>query len=108
MGVSRGYLAKILSGQVEPYMRHLFEILEAVEVSPADFLAAVYPARSAPGSYSRIVLKRLAAVGTVAAIDEPVPGRADEEDDDDLVDPKLARQVRRILRGMLDPEASRG
>jgi transcriptional regulator with XRE-family HTH domain len=44
-GFSRGYLSQILCGNVELKFRHLITILDAVEVSPAELFAELYPRR---------------------------------------------------------------
>ncbi len=46
MELSSGYLSKILGGTVELRMRHVFMILDALEVDPADFFRAAFPRRN--------------------------------------------------------------
>ena len=48
LGVSRGYLSKILGGGVELRLQHLFDILRVLKISPAHFFHAAYPQASGP------------------------------------------------------------
>jgi transcriptional regulator with XRE-family HTH domain len=41
LGFSKGYLSQVLRGHVDLKMNHLFSLLEALEVAPGEFFAAV-------------------------------------------------------------------
>ena len=43
MGWSHGYLTRLMGGVIELKLRHLFDILKMIEVSPAEFFAEAYP-----------------------------------------------------------------
>lgn len=47
MGLSKGYLSRILGGRIELRAEQIFDILEALEIDPGTFFRAAYP--PAPG-----------------------------------------------------------
>jgi len=43
MGWSHGYLTRLMGGVIELKLRHVFDILAMIEVTPAEFFAEAYP-----------------------------------------------------------------
>jgi transcriptional regulator with XRE-family HTH domain len=67
MGLSTGYLSRILSGKVELRIEHVLGVCRAVGLPPAAFFEAAYPSRELDAETARLV----------AALQELLP--ADEE-----------------------------
>ena len=89
MGLSSGYLSKILGGTVELRMRHVFMILDAIEVDPADFFRVAFPRRLHPAA-SRTARRLMEDVQTLLAL-EPAPDAAAGDEFDEQVRQSLAR-----------------
>jgi hypothetical protein len=90
IGLSSGYLSKILGGTVELRARHILSILEAVGMEPADFFRLAFPRRYQPDggkSARRLIENVQAALGEGAA--EPDAG------------PNFDEQVKRSLSRLL-------
>jgi len=49
IGLSSGYLSKILGGTVDLRTRHILSIVEAVGMDPGDFFRLAFPRRRQPG-----------------------------------------------------------
>ena len=90
MGLSSGYLSKILSGAVELRVRHILAILEAVGLEPGHFFRLAFPLTGEPASEQarRLVAGVQAALGRKAT-EEPPP--APDFDD------KVKEALRRLL-----------
>ena len=77
---SPGYLRRVLSGQVELKLRHILAILRVLEIEPALFFRALYPAAGPAGTVRidelRQQLKELGFDG------EPGPTRPEVAMDD--------------------------
>jgi hypothetical protein len=89
LGLSSGYLSKILGGAVELRARHIFMILEAVGMDPADFFRLAYPLRAQPGGAEAHRL----AEGVQAALGQP----AVSEPEETAFDEKVKRSLVRLL-----------
>src|SRR4051812_31760858 len=57
MGLSSGYLSKILGGTVELRLRHVSMILDALEVDPADFYRVAFPRRQSSSRAGRRLME---------------------------------------------------
>lgn len=59
MGWSHGYLSRLFNGTIEPRLSHVFEILEILEVEPAEFFALAFPPQSGPPTEGGAQLRQL-------------------------------------------------
>lgn len=91
MSLSSGYLSKILGGTVELRMRHVFMILEAIEVDPADFFRVAFPQRFHPAA-SRTARRLMEDVETLLN-----QGHAPEALSEDDFDEQVKRSLIRLL-----------
>lgn len=89
MGLSSGYLSKILGGTVELRLRHVSMILDALEVDPSDFYRVAFPRRL---SSSRTGRRLMEDVESLLAKD-----RAPEALTDDEFDEQVKRSLTRLL-----------
>jgi transcriptional regulator with XRE-family HTH domain len=89
MGLSSGYLSKILGGTVELRLRHVSMILDALEVDPADFFRVAFPRRQ---SSSRAGRRLMEDVESLLARE-----RAPEALADDEFDEQVKRSLVRLL-----------
>jgi transcriptional regulator with XRE-family HTH domain len=89
MGLSSGYLSKILGGTVELRLRHVSMILDALEVDPADFYRVAFPRRQ---SSSRAGRRLMEDVESLLAKE-----RAPEALADDEFDEQVKRSLSRLL-----------
>jgi hypothetical protein len=91
LGMSSGYLSKILSGTVELRVRHILAILEAAGMEPGSFFELAYPgARQAWGKSEedrRLIESTRAALGQ----------RPPREDSDADFDDRVKRSLLRLL-----------
>lgn len=95
MGLSSGYLSKILGGTVELRTRHILMILAAVGMDPADFFRLAYPLGGKQGGNARLLIENVqAALGQETAA---------ERDADADFDEKVKRSLGRLL-GLLERE----
>jgi transcriptional regulator with XRE-family HTH domain len=53
MGVSDGIFYKVLNGKITMQMRHLLMIVDALEMTPAEFFEVAYPKTTLPASTSQ-------------------------------------------------------
>ncbi|HWN43100.1 MAG TPA: helix-turn-helix transcriptional regulator [Thermoanaerobaculia bacterium] len=63
IGLSSGYLSKILGGTVELRVQHILMIVEAVGLSPGDFFRLAYPPGALSAEAARLVDQVRAALG---------------------------------------------
>ena len=89
MGLSSGYLSKILGGTVELRLRHVSMILDALEVDPADFFRVAFPLRQDSGRAGRRLMEDVESL--LAQKDAP----------DALSDSDFDEQVKRSLSRLL-------
>jgi transcriptional regulator with XRE-family HTH domain len=61
LGLSSGYLSKILGGTVDLRVRHILAISEAAGMDPANFFALAYPRRGLQDSETRRVIANVQA-----------------------------------------------
>lgn len=82
MGLSSGYLSKLLGGQVELRPRHILMICGAVGIHPSDFYRMVYPPPG-PGEGTtalRLLEETQAALGQhPPAVSSTLPADFDEQ-----------------------------
>jgi transcriptional regulator with XRE-family HTH domain len=92
IGLSSGYLSKILSGTVDLRARHILAIVEAVGMDPSDFFLLAFPRRRHPNeagrSARRIIEDAQAALGQEPTV-EPQASPA--------FDDQVKRSLARIL-----------
>jgi transcriptional regulator with XRE-family HTH domain len=55
MGLNKGYLSQILNGNVDLRMKHIFHVLEVLNLEPGDFFLEVYDRRNTTGSIGGLV-----------------------------------------------------
>jgi transcriptional regulator with XRE-family HTH domain len=91
IGLSSGYLSKILGGAVELRARHILMVLAAVGMDPADFFRLAYPRPAQPGAEGQEA--RRLAEGVQAALGQP----AIPEPDETAFDEKVKRSLARLL-----------
>lgn len=90
MELSSGYLSKILGGTVELRMRHVFMILDALNVDPAVFFRVAFPQRQS-SPVSRTAQRLMEDVGAALAREPDADTGIPEADFDDQVKRSLAR-----------------
>lgn len=80
LGLSSGYLSKILGGTVELRARHILMIVEAVGLNPGDFFRLAYPpgAQLSPAT-ERLIEQVQEALGQEALPPEPRVATAFDE-----------------------------
>jgi transcriptional regulator with XRE-family HTH domain len=54
LGLSTGYLTRILAGQVELRVRHVLDVCRVIGLSPDRFFGALFPLQDGPESMSRL------------------------------------------------------
>jgi transcriptional regulator with XRE-family HTH domain len=89
MGLSSGYLSKILGGTVELRLRHVSMILDALEVDPADFFRVAFPRRQSTSRTGRRLMEDVESFLARGSTPEA------------LTDDELDEQVRRSLARLL-------
>jgi len=75
IGLSSGYLSKILGGTVDLRARHILSIVEAVGMDPGDFFRLAFPRRQSPtesGKTARRLIEDVQAALGQTAVAEPV------------------------------------
>ncbi|MES1244094.1 MAG: helix-turn-helix transcriptional regulator [Acidobacteriota bacterium] len=50
LGVSPGYVGRVLSGEIELKLRHILSLLRALEIEPSLFFESLYPAQPPRGT----------------------------------------------------------
>src|SRR5258706_13243170 len=90
LGMSGGYISRLTSGRLELKTSHLFDILDALGLTPNEFFALAFPLR--PGVRSPL-MTRLMALSPPA---ETAPTTAQPEPAAES-DRKLLETVRRVL-----------
>jgi transcriptional regulator with XRE-family HTH domain len=83
IGLSSGYLSKILGGTVDLRARHILSIVEAVGMDPADFFRLAFPRRRQPngdGTGARRLIEDVqAALGQGPAAEPETSPNFDEQ-----------------------------
>ena len=54
LGLSTGYLTRILAGQVELRVRHVLDVCRVIGLPPDRFFGALFPLQNGPDSMSRL------------------------------------------------------
>ncbi len=54
LGLSTGYLTRILAGQVELRVRHVLDVCRVIGLPPDRFFGALFPQQDAPEAMSRL------------------------------------------------------
>lgn len=54
LGLSTGYLTRILAGQVELRVRHVLDVCRVIGLPPERFFGALFPLQEGPESMSRL------------------------------------------------------
>ena len=54
LGLSTGYLTRILAGQVELRVRHVLDVCRVIGLPPERFFGALFPLQDGPESMSRL------------------------------------------------------
>jgi len=83
IGLSSGYLSKILGGTVDLRARHILSIVEAVGMDPGDFFRLAFPRRRPPKeggkSARRLIEDVQAALGQETAAEPEASSSFDEQ-----------------------------
>lgn len=81
-GMSAKYLSKLLSGAVEMKLVHLYDVLDAVKVTPRDFFARMAGEQPAAAVERRLAaVEALLADGSALPLEERVAGAIGEGED---------------------------
>lgn len=98
LGLSTGYLTRILAGQVELRVRHVLEVCRVIGLPPDRFFAALFPHQAAPEAMSRLE-RGLAQLHPPAGLPAPPSG---EGSDSAETPPRRVPEILRLLRQALD------
>ena len=79
LGLSSGYLSKILGGTVELRVEHVLMILEAVGLPPGDFFRMAYPPGTLTPEAARLVEKVQATMGQPESLEPAARSAFDEQ-----------------------------
>jgi transcriptional regulator with XRE-family HTH domain len=96
MGLSTGYLSRVLSGKVELRVDHICAIARAMELEPAEIFRAAFPLDATPPSAA--ALKIRGAVTSFASPEAVTPGGPVPMGDPDQVEQLLEKTLRRLFR----------
>lgn len=89
IGLSSGYLSKILGGTVDLRTRHILVILDAIGMEPADFFRLAFPRPQGSGTSARRLIENVQEALGQGQISEPVSS------------PDFDQQVKRSLVRLL-------
>ena len=95
LGLSTGYLTRILAGQVELRVRHVLEVCRVIGLSPDRFFGALFPPQEGPESMTRLE-RGLAQLHPPLERPAPPPDPASGESRPKRV-PELMRRLRQTL-----------
>jgi transcriptional regulator with XRE-family HTH domain len=101
LGLSTGYLTRILAGQVELRVRHVLDVCRVIGLPPDRFFGALFPLQDAPESMSRLE-RGLAQL-------HPPPGRpapTPTEPSPGARSKPISELLRRLRQAMEDLEAA--
>jgi transcriptional regulator with XRE-family HTH domain len=73
LGLSTGYLTRILAGQVELRVRHVLDVCRVIGLPPDRFFGALFPLQEGPESMSRLE-RGLAQLHPPPGRPAPAPG----------------------------------
>jgi transcriptional regulator with XRE-family HTH domain len=94
LGWGAGMLSRVLQGKLQFRVRHLLEVLEALEIPPADFFALAYR-KEAPSATAKGLLNALGEQGFRGGLNlDQVQG--EETISEDEIDERILEALRRI------------
>jgi hypothetical protein len=96
IGLSSGYLSKLLGGTVELRVRHILMVVEAIGMEPVDFFRLAFPRR--PGTGGEKDDRRF-----IAEVQAALEGRQPEPKAGPDFDAQVKRSLSRLL-GLGEPE----
>jgi transcriptional regulator with XRE-family HTH domain len=99
LGLSTGYLTRILAGQVELRVRHVLDVCRVIGLSPDRFFSALFPMQDGPESMARLergLAQLHPPLERPALPDEPASTSASGEGRPKKV-PELLRRLRQAL-----------
>jgi transcriptional regulator with XRE-family HTH domain len=105
LGLSTGYLTRILAGQVELRVRHVLDVCRVIGLSPDRFFGALFPLQDGPESMSRLerALAQLhAAPGRPAPPPPPLPPSSNTDPAAGQARSRPVSELLRRLRQALD------
>jgi len=100
LGLSTGYLTRILAGQVELRVRHVLDVCRVIGLPPDRFFAALFPPQDGPESMSRLE-RGLAQLHPPPGRPAPLPG-----DSSEARSKPVSELLRRLRQAMEDLEAA--
>ncbi|HKH49044.1 MAG TPA: helix-turn-helix transcriptional regulator [Thermoanaerobaculia bacterium] len=101
LGLSTGYLTRILAGQVELRVRHVLDVCRVIGLPPDRFFGALFPPQEGPESMSRLE-RGLAQL-------HPPPGRPaplSSGDSSEARSKPVSELLRRVRQALEDLEAA--
>ena len=100
LGLSTGYLTRILAGQVELRVRHVLDVCRVIGLPPDRFFGALFPPQDGPESMSRLE-RGLAQLHPPPGRPAPLPG-----DSSEARSKPVSELLRRLRQAMEDLEAA--
>lgn len=107
MGLSTGYLSRIFSGKVELRMEHVLGVCAAINLPPAAFFEAAFPARE----FNRDITRLVAALRELMPESEdpahPGPGdsfASDQERQRSATRARIASQILELVLENMDKQ----
>jgi transcriptional regulator with XRE-family HTH domain len=100
LGLSTGYLTRILAGQVELRVRHVLDVCRVIGLPPDRFFGALFPPQDGPESMSRLE-RGLAQLHPPPGRPAPLPGESSE-----ARSKPVSELLRRLRQAMEDLEAA--
>jgi transcriptional regulator with XRE-family HTH domain len=104
LGLSTGYLTRILAGQVELRVRHVLDVCRVIGLSPDRFFGALFPLQDGPESMSRLE-RGLAQLHAAPGRPAPPLGEAPAAAGDGRSRP-VSELLRRLRQALDDLEAA--
>lgn len=104
LGLSTGYLTRILAGQVELRVRHVLDVCRVIGLPPDRFFGALFPLQDAPESMSRLE-RGLAQLHPPPGRPAPTPPPTDAASAGPRSKP-ISELLRRLRQAMEDLEAA--
>jgi transcriptional regulator with XRE-family HTH domain len=103
LGLSTGYLTRILAGQVELRVRHVLEVCRVIGLSPDRFFGALFPPQDGPESMTRLE-RGLAQLHP--PLERPVPSPPDPASSSESRPKKVPELMRRLRQTLDELEAA--
>lgn len=108
LGLSTGYLTRILAGQVELRVRHVLDVCRVIGLPPERFFGALFPLQDGPESMSRLergLAQLHAAPGRPAPPMPPMPNAEPAAGEGGRSRP-VSELLRRLRQALEDLEAA--